>query len=151
MEEEILQDNIEEVETVQEENYSLPEETTTEEAKQEDQELTKLIKEYLKNEIEQNEIENTNETDEENNKENIAEDNQETDTIDYSNQLSIITNLLLENQSEISAQTVMLEDYNENNVLQSDINDISLTNILLIVTFITLLFNALLNFSRRIF
>lgn len=53
--------------------------------------------------------------------------------------------------NELEIQTGYIEEYNRNNTLQSDINDISLTNTLLIVVFIGILFTAVLNFSRRIF
>ena len=44
-----------------------------------------------------------------------------------------------------------IEGYLSDNTMQSKIEDISLTNQLLIVVFIGILFTALLNFSRRIF
>lgn len=44
-----------------------------------------------------------------------------------------------------------IETYFESNRLDSDINDISLNNVLLIMLIVVLLFNGLLEFARRIF
>ena len=70
---------------------------------------------------------------------------------DYSDYYSQIVNLLGENQIELQTQSTTLEDYVETNNISADFETISLTNQLLILIYVSILFTALLNFSRRIF
>lgn len=72
----------------------------------------------------------------------------EPEQIDYSSYLSDIDDHIEDNTDLI---TQIITDYEDNNNLQSDLNDISLTNMLLFTTLIIIMFTAVLNFTRRIF
>ena len=113
----------------------------TQETDKED--ITELLIEYVKHQI-GNEIEEETEiegSEEINN--NIEES--------YDPQIGAILEELRSTESNIEYQSITLDDYIDNNNLQSDINDISLSNLLLIMIFISILFTSVLNFSRRIF
>lgn len=103
-----------------------------------------LLIEYIKRELLQNE--------------NIEEDNKESEEVseisamessqqDYSDLLSEVGAI----KNELIYQTAIYDDYNDNNNLHSDIVDISLSNTLLLLIFISTMFAALISFSRRIF
>lgn len=72
----------------------------------------------------------------------------EVETIDYSSFLSTLETLLQDNTDTISD---IFTEYEDNNNLQADVNDISLTNMLLLTCLIIIMFTAVLNFTRRIF
>lgn len=131
--EEISQDVIEPVE--------VPEDTK--------EEFTKLLEDYLREQLNNEEV---IEDDEKEDDTVVEGSDLEVDTVDYSvDLLSQILDLEIDTNDEIRAQNIMLEDLQNDNMLASQVNDVSLTNFLLIVLFITILFNAVLNFSRRIF
>ena len=103
-----------------------------------------ILLEYIKRELSKNaEIEENIEESEESvevfSEESINQDNE------------FILSELGAIKNELIYQTAIYDDYNDNNNLQSDINDISLTNTTLILILIGIMFSALLNFSRRIF
>ena len=112
------------------------------------EEFTKLLEDYIKEQL-------NNEKSEEAAVEDEAFTEETTEEVPVvspdSDLLSSILATQVDTNNEIRAQNVMLEDIQVNNMLASSINDISLTNFLLIVLMITLMFNAVLNFSRRIF
>lgn len=104
-----------------------------------------LLYDYLEN----NQVENVEgEGQGEGEGEDIGEGEGEEEKIDYSSYLSDIDAHIEDNTDMISQ---IITDYEENNNLQSDLNDISLTNMLLFTTLIILMFTAVLNFTRRIF
>lgn len=146
MEDEIIEvtEQIEElpIEEVIEENK---EEVITEVEEVHNNEENDLLIEYIKQELLKNteieEGENINEVG------GTVDSNNSGDVLDN----EPITDLLSDIYDEIGIQIGYIEEYNRNNTLQSDINDVSLTNIMLILIFISILFTALLNFSRRIF
>lgn len=137
---EIIEENNEEVieevtEEITEENSVVPEDLD-----QEQDNDNELLIEYIKQELL---------------KEVEVESNETDDTVDDSNSDNVLSNesieLKLDNINDsIETFTTIITDYNDNNNLQSDINDISLTNVLLLLTFISILFSALVNFARRI-
>lgn len=111
-----------------------------------------ILLEYIKKELSKSAEESISESSSEISSENIPEDSSyEIQSADYSNTLSSIDSSLSAIKNELIYQTAISDDYADNNNLQSDINDISLTNTLLIMTLISILFSALINFSRRIF
>ena len=65
--------------------------------------------------------------------------------------LSDIQSDLSAMKNELIYQTSIYDDYNDNNNLQADLDEISLSNLLLFFLFNAVLFTAALNFSRRIF
>ncbi len=112
------------------------------------EEFTKLLEDYIKEQLNNENNEEATVEDEE----NIEENTEEASVVSPDNDLlSSILVTQVDTNNEIRAQNVMLEDIQVNNMLASSINDISLTNFLLIALLITLMFNAVLNFSRRIF
>lgn len=144
------------------ENLEVLEETTPEETENNDNEsalvpepvpdpeqtedsLEELLEEFIQNRIaEQNENSEEIETLE-------TENSSEVVVSDYSDYYSQIIELLGENQLELEGLSTAYENYVDNNNLQSEISDISLSNMLSIILIISILFTALLNFSRRIF
>ena len=70
---------------------------------------------------------------------------------DYTLQLEKIYDNTKESLENIETQTKSISEYNENNTLQSSIEDISLTNVLLLTLIVIMMFNGLLEFTRRIF
>lgn len=130
----------------------VPEETTeevaieevpqeeTDEIREENELLIEYIKQQLEENIEEEEI-NENDQNDIYNDGAYLRSGSDIESVDYSE--DILT--------ELEIITGYIEEYNRNNTLQSDIEDISLTNALLIVVFIGILFTAALNFSRRIF
>lgn len=117
----------------------------TPDLEQTERSLEELLEDYIESRLVE---------DEENNLEG-EEDNSVSDSEiivqDYSDYYSQIVNLLGENQLELKTQSTTLEDYNETNNIAADFETISLTNQLLILIYVSILFTALLNFSRRIF
>ena len=113
-----------------------------------DDTLETLLKEYIKSTLEENE------------EKTISEEGQEEDQEDNETEIEIIdyTDLLkdISDKSDIinSTQELILSrsiEYDENNVLSADINDISLTNALLVLLFIGMLFTGSINFARGFF
>ena len=70
--------------------------------------------------------------------------------IDYTELLNEILSVSEDSASYQSSIIAYMEDYEENNQFTSDIDSISLTNILLLFVFIGLLALGAINFSRRI-
>ena len=113
---------------------------------QEQQEQTEkdILIEYIKNELLKNvEEEQTDNLDQ---LENIDMQTMEVqqEQIDYSSQLSSI-------EEQLDSISVYMENYYLDNTMDSTLEDITLTNVLLLVTIICILFTATLNFARRIF
>ena len=113
-----------------------------------DDSLEYLLKEYIKSTLEENEEETVQEEVQE---EDQADDETEIEIIDYTDLLKDISD-----KSDIinSTQEIILSrsiEYDENNVLSADINDISLTNALLVLLFIGVLFTGSINFARGFF
>ena len=71
--------------------------------------------------------------------------------IDYTDILNDLYDATSDNASYCSSIYDFLEEYDSNNNLQSDVNDISLSNTLLLLVFVGVLFGALIDFGRRIF
>lgn len=117
-------------------------------------EFEQLLKEYLKERIEKSE---GSEVEEIEGSENLTKDstaeleNDEPVTPDYSYVLDRIRSNTSHTYSALVGIQDSIDEYNDNNTLTSSINDISLTNALLILLFIALLFNGVLSFARRIF
>ena len=112
------------------------------------EDINDLLIEYIKNQIENDNKEETEyikETDEENI--NITTEIDE----NYDNQIGETLEEVRSIKSNTDYQSMILDDYNDNNSLSSDMTEISLTNMLLIMIYMSILFSALLNFSRRIF
>lgn len=146
MEENEIIEPVEEVtEVIQEEPQEeiIVEEVTQEEITEEIQEENNLLIEYIKKQLEEDleeeEEENVQVMDMSNNDDLRSGSDPEPidNSADILNELQILTGYI--------------EEYNRDNTMQSDIEDISLTNGLLIIVFISILFTAALNFSRRIF
>ena len=162
MEEEILNENIIEndteiIETPVEENIVQSDEifndvvsdpeVITEEIEQNEQSENDLLIEYIKTQLSQ-EIEEQQEGTEENVESNGDSFTSDISDVDNIGLLSDSIDLLYQEQLNTNST---LETYLSDNTMQSNVEDISLTNQLLIVVFIGILFTALLNFSRRIF
>lgn len=162
MEEEILNENTIEndseiIETSVEENNVQSDEIINnvvsdpevipEEDVQNEQSENDLLIEYIKSQLSQ-EIEEQQEGTEENVESNG--DNSTPDSIDVDNIGLLSDSIDLLYQEQLNTN-MSIETYLSDNTMQSNIEDISLTNQLLIVVFIGILFTALLNFSRRIF
>ncbi len=120
-----------------------PEEVIEENNQNEDE--NEILIEYVKQQLEK-EIEEKEEVTDEYNDISINDNNLRSDP-DTQSVDPVITDIY----DEVSLLTGYIEEYNRDNTLQSDINDISLSNQLTILLFITILFTAVLNFSRRIF
>lgn len=71
--------------------------------------------------------------------------------IDYTDILNDLYDVTSDNASFCSSIYDYLEEYDTNNNLQSDVNDISLSNTLLLFVFIGILFGSVIDFGRRIF
>ena len=148
--EEVPQENVEEV--IQEDNQ-----TPVQENDNINQDLSEYIYEHdlgipsyhqlLYEYLENNQLENV-EGEAELEGEVEGELTGEEETIDYSSYLSDI-DFHIEDNTDLLR--LAITEYEENNNLQSDLNDISLTNMLLFTTLIIIMFTAVLNFTRRIF
>lgn len=126
-------------------NESEPVPEFTPDLEQTERSLEELLEDYIESRLVE---------DEENNlegEEDTSISDSEIIVQDYSDYYSQIVNLLGENQLELKTQSTTLEDYNETNNIAADFETISLTNQLLILIYVSILFTALLNFSRRIF
>lgn len=162
MEEEILNENTIEndteiIETPVEENnvqsdeiidnVVLDSEVIQEENVQNEQSENDLLIEYIKSQLLQ-EIEEQQEGTEENVEVDGDNSTPDSNNVDNIGLLSDSIDLLYQEQLNTN---MSIETYLSDNTMQSNLEDISLTNQLLIVVFIGILFTALLNFSRRIF
>lgn len=165
MEEEILNENIVEnntennTEIIQEDNVQndeivsdvvLDPEVITEEniqIAQTEQSDNDLLIEYIKTQLSQ-EIEEQTEDTQENGEVSSNSSSSDSSDIDNIGPLKDSIDLLYQEQLNTNMN---IETYLSDNTMQSNIENISLTNQLLIVMFIAILFTALLNFSRRIF
>lgn len=104
-----------------------------------------ILIEYIKQEIAKNaEIE-------ESNLEGDTDSNEDSLSDGYEDILSDIQSDISAMKNELIYQTSIYDDYNDNNNLQADLDDISLSNLILFFLFNAVLFTAALNFSRRIF
>ena len=113
---------------------------------QQEQEQTEneLLIEYIKLELLKNaENEEVDELEQIENVEMQTREVQQVQT-DYSSQLSSIV-------GELESISVYMENYYLDNTIDSSVEDITLTNSLLLVTIICILFTATINFARRIF
>ena len=104
-----------------------------------------LLIEYIKQELTKN-AEN-----EDSNFESNSDRSEDSLSDVYEDILSDIQSDLSAMKNELIYQTSIYDDYNDNNNLQADLDDISLSNLLLFFLFNAVLFTAALNFSRRIF
>lgn len=162
MEEEILNENTIENDTeiietsVEENNVQSDEiidnvvsdpEVIPEENVQNEQSENDLLIEYIKSQLSE-EIEEQQEGTEVNDESNSDNSTPDSSDVDNIGLLSDSIDLLYQEQLNTN---MIIETYLSDNTMQSNIEDISLTNQLLIVVFIGILFTALLNFSRRIF
>lgn len=142
---EVIEETNEIIDSPQIVNESEPVPESTPDLEQTEKTLEDLLEDYIESRLEENE-----QTDSE-----IQEDTEISDSEvviqDYSDYYSQIVNLLGENQIELETQNTTLEDYSENNNISAEFETISLTNQLLILIYVSILFTALLNFSRRIF
>lgn len=77
--------------------------------------------------------------------------NNESSEIDYTQILNDLYDVASQGVSDQEQTIALIEEYNENNTLQSSVVDISLSNILLLYLCGCILFGAALNFGRRIF
>ena len=159
MDEEILNENIIEY---NEENSDIPieenivqsyedfdnvvsdQEIITEENIQNEQTDNDLLMEYIKSQLLEEQLNEVQRNDE-----NVSDSSNDdsNNVIDYQ---SLIDSIDLLYQEQLNTN-MDIETYLEDNTMQSNVEDISLTNQLLIVVFLGILFTALLNFSRRIF
>lgn len=145
-ENEIIEVSEDITEVVEEESEEVIEEVETEEIEIEDRENdNEILIEYIKQQLntQLNEVESENVQ--------IDDSNNGDDPVLSSDIQSVDPQLLEDIFNELEIQTGYIEEYNRNNTMQSEVEDISLTNTLLIIVFIGILFTAVLNFSRRIF
>lgn len=162
MEEEILNENIIENDTeiietpVEENNVQNDEiinnvvsdpEVIKDENVQNEQSENDLLIEYIKTQLSQ-EIKEQQEGTEENVE--GSSNNSTTDSSDIDN-IGLLSDSIDLLYQELLNTNMTIETYLTDNTMQSNVEHISLTNQLLIVVLIGILFNALLNFSRRIF
>lgn len=140
--EEVVQEEVKEDTPTEESSAPVPEELL--DPQQNEPTENEILLEYIKRELSKNaEIEENIEESEESVEVSSVESSQQDNELVLS-ELGAIKN-------ELIYQTAIYDDYNDNNNLHSDINDISLTNTTLILILIGIMFSALLNFSRRIF
>lgn len=133
----------------------LPEEASeevteiTEDQEQTTSEFTELLEEYIKSELEKDK--NDQEDIENDTDQNLLLDSEE-DLQNINNDLlSQILETELETKGEIVNQSLMMIDQEQNNTLNSDIETISLDNMLNLVLIATILFTSVITFARRIF
>lgn len=113
-----------------------------------DDSLENLLKEFIKSTLEEKE----EETIQEEVQEEDQEDNKtEIEIIDYTDLLKDISDKsdIINNTQEIILSRSI--EYDSNNALTADINDISLTNALLLFLFVAILFTGSINFARGFF
>lgn len=128
-------------------------EDISEEAPQEtEQVFEELLKEFIEQKI--SEGENVEEVQTENNNDSVDGDSvsllSDSESIDYT---QLLEDLLTYSQDILLSVNTANDNYDvymQNNDINADINNISLSNYLLLLVFIALLFNAVLNFARRI-
>ena len=77
--------------------------------------------------------------------------NNESSEIDYTQILNDLYDIASKGVSDQEQTIALIEEYNDNNNLQSSVVDISLSNTLLLYLCGCILFGAVLNFGRRIF
>lgn len=158
--EEIIEDNTEDIQEDNQEdivqsdefinNVVSDQEITQEEnvlIEQKEQSENDLLIEYIKTQLSQDIEEQTEET-QENVEISSNSTTSDSSAVDNIGPLKDSIDLLYQEQLNTN---MSIEDYLSDNTMQSNVEDISLTNQLLIVVFIGILFTALLNFSRRIF
>lgn len=116
-----------------------------------EQEFEQLIKDYLKTKIDTTEEEEVEEEEVIEGLEKGVLATNATSEIDYTQYLTDIRYSSARTYEVLHDMQEILDEYMDNNTLNSPVSDISLTNALLIVLFIVLLFNGVLSFARRIF
>lgn len=116
-----------------------------------EEEFEELIKEYLKTKLDTTEEVDIEEDEVIDGSEKGILATNETSDIDYTQYLIDIRYSSARTYEVLHDIQEVIDDYMDNNTLNSPVSDISLTNALLIVIFITLLFNGVLSFARRIF
>lgn len=116
-----------------------------------EEEFEQLIKEYLKSKIDSSVEEEIDEEEVTEGLEKGVSAINAPSEIDYTQYLKDIRYSSARTYEVIHDMQEVLDDYMDNNTLNSPVSDISLTNALLIVLFIALLFNGVLSFARRIF
>lgn len=125
-------------------NVDSDQEIIQDENVQNEQSENDLLMEYIKSQLLEEQIsEETNNVQDDGN--NVTGNSSD---VDIYQPLKDSIDLLYQEQLNTNMN---IEAYLSDNTMQSKIEDISLTNQLLIVVFIGILFTALLNFSRRIF
>lgn len=72
-------------------------------------------------------------------------------SIDYTSLLEDILQSSSDTYDTVTDFYTMATDYDINNQLNSDVDDISLTNMLILTLIIVMMFNGVLDFARRIF
>ena len=77
--------------------------------------------------------------------------NSDSSEIDYTEILNDLYDVASQGVSDHEQTIALIEEYNDNNTLQSSVVDISLSNTLLLYLCGCILFGAVLNFGRRIF
>lgn len=116
-----------------------------------EEEFEQLIKDYLKSKLDKTEEEEIEDEEVLDGIEKGVADTNATNDIDYTQYLKDISYSSARTYEVLHDMQEVLVDYMDNNTLNSPVSDISLTNALLIVLFIALLFNGVLSFARRIF
>lgn len=111
-----------------------------------------LLKEFIEQKL--NEGENVEEEQTENNINSVDGDSvsllSDSNSIDYTQLLEDLLNYSQEILLSVNTANDNYDVYMQNNDINADLNNISLSNYLLLLVFIALLFNAVLNFARRI-
>ena len=114
------------------------------------QSLEELLRQYFSGSSEKSlDLEN-DVLDNENLREGEAANN-ESSEIDYTEILNDLYDVASQGVSDQEQTIALIEEYNDNNTLQSSVVDISLSNTLLLYLCGCILFGAVLNFGRRIF
>lgn len=143
---EIVPEEIEETDTVSSDDSS--DSSSTDSSLQSDSsevELESLIREYLSSRSGSSEDSSGSSSEESSSGSSVEI------VIDYTDILNDLYDVTSDNASYCSSIYDYLEEYDTNNNLQSDVNDISLSNTLLLFVFIGVLFGAVIDFGRRIF
>lgn len=132
---------------------SIPEEVPEEVPEETDQAFEELLKEFIEQKL--NEGENAEEEQTEKNIDSIDGGNisllSDSNSIDYTQVLDDLLSYSQDILLSVNTSNDNYDVYMQNNDINADINNISLSNYLLLLVFIALLFNAVVNFARRIF
>lgn len=138
---------------ISEDVHTVPEEVPEVVLEQTEPVLENLLKELIEQKISEGENEKTEQSTDNNDtgdSDNISLLSNSNET-DYT---QLLEDILSASQDLLTSANQANDNYDvymQNNDINADINNISLTNYLLLLLFIALLFNAALNFARRIF